>query len=573
MNKKSHLFQCVIAVLLFLCRYDDGWAETTTQLYLTKYFSPSISADGKHVVFGVLDPVDRNRGQILIRDLSATGAIQPMHIDVDFSEYPSKISISADGRYITYAAYTLRDPNSSPIYLNTCSYKCLDVFLYDIVKKSTTKVSTSYDGGNSNNESYSPAISTDGRYIAFVSDASNLVVEDKNNITDIFVYDRISKQTQRISVASDGSESSGIREGGYSGNYSPSISADGRYIAFSSTASNLVDKDTNTCTSAGNHFNCLDVFMHDRVTRQTIRVSVSSDGSQGEGNSSTPLISADGRYIAFASSAANLEPGYKDRRCTVRNVGSFNCSDIYVHDRVTRLTTRISNTDANQLHINNYLLAMSADGRYIVFHDTKTYGDYPGPDSCALSPSCPHYFIYDREKMQTKPFIINNEGDMEMSISADGRYLLYTLLKYMPLPPASNVYMHDRWLNNSQGAKVSVQQSQPTATIAQGSTFTHKITIGNKGPHVATHLVLTVLLPEGLDLLDTTSPQGRCTGERILICRLQRLVAKAQTEVTLILKAVQAPKKRRPIEASVNAAPSDYDPGNNQSTVIYHVSQ
>jgi archaellum component FlaF (FlaF/FlaG flagellin family) len=116
---------------------------------------------------------------------------------------------------------------------------------------------------------------------------------DTNGTWDVFVHDRVTGQTTRVSVASDGTQGNG-----HSG--SPSISADGRYVAFSSSASNLVPGDTN---GRG------DVFVHDRLTGQTTRVSVASDGTQGNGDSWWPSISADGRYVAFASEASNLVPG------------------------------------------------------------------------------------------------------------------------------------------------------------------------------------------------------------------------------------------------------------------------
>jgi Tol biopolymer transport system component len=112
------------------------------------------------------------------------------------------------------------------------------------------------------------------------------------------VHDRLTGQTTRVSVASDGTQ------GNDASWACPSISADGRYVAFSSWASNLVPGDTNGVR---------DIFVHDRVTGQTTRVSVASDGTEGNGHSDLPSISADGRYVAFASEASNLVPGDTNR--------------------------------------------------------------------------------------------------------------------------------------------------------------------------------------------------------------------------------------------------------------------
>src|SRR5690606_39515866 len=127
----------------------------------------------------------------------------------------------------------------------------------------------------------------------FYSIATNLVPGDTNGASDIFVHDRQTGVTERVSVASDGAQADG-------NSLMASISADGRFVGFQSVASNLVPGDTN-----GNN----DVFVHDRQTGVTQRVSVASDGAQGNAISTTASISADGRYVAFQSSATNLVPG------------------------------------------------------------------------------------------------------------------------------------------------------------------------------------------------------------------------------------------------------------------------
>jgi len=133
----------------------------------------------------------------------------------------------------------------------------------------TTRVSVASDGAQGNDYSYSPSISADGRYVAFDSSASNLVSGDTNGARDVFVHDRQGGGTTRVSVTSDGAQ-------GGTGSWNPSISADGRYVAFYSGASNLVSGDTNGTD---------DVFVHDGQTGQTTRISVASDGSQGNNHS------------------------------------------------------------------------------------------------------------------------------------------------------------------------------------------------------------------------------------------------------------------------------------------------
>jgi Tol biopolymer transport system component len=181
-----------------------------------------------------------------------------------------------------------------------------------------------------------------------VSFASNLVDNDTNGAPDIFVHDLQTQQTNLISIAYDGNPAN-------EGSYSPSISGDGRYVAFSSVANNLVnDNDTN---------NSIDVFVYDRQITQTRRVSVDLNGNPvtnypaSFSGSDSPSISADGRYVAFSSSASNLVAG-----------DTNNARDIFVRDLQTYQTHLISlSYDDNQADGPSYYPNISPDGRYIAF--------------------------------------------------------------------------------------------------------------------------------------------------------------------------------------------------------------
>ena len=151
--------------------------------------------------------------------------------------------------------------------------------------------------------------------MAFASDASNLVAGDSNGYEDVFVRDRKLHKTYRVSVSSAGVQ-------GNNDSYDPSISADGRYVAFESDASNLVSGDSN---------GYLDVFVRDRKLHKTFRVSVDSAGVQGNNDSYDPSISADGRYVAFASLASNLVAG-----------DSNGFADVFVRDRKLHKTALVS---------------------------------------------------------------------------------------------------------------------------------------------------------------------------------------------------------------------------------------
>lgn len=212
-------------------------------------------------------------------------------------------AISLDGRYVTFYSYAWN-------LISNDQNLASDVFVHDRATGNTTLVSVSSSGVQGNGNSLYPSISIDGRYIAFQSDASNLVVGDTNNRSDIFVHDLVAKTTVRVSVNSKGEQTL------IAGSYSPWISANGRYVTFKSIADNLVDGDTKGWN---------DIFVRDLQTGSTTRVSVSSSGVEGNSDSSIPSISSDGRYVAFLSNANNLV------------IGDTNLADdIFVYDNFNR---------------------------------------------------------------------------------------------------------------------------------------------------------------------------------------------------------------------------------------------
>jgi Tol biopolymer transport system component len=176
--------------------------------------------------------------------------------------------------------------------------------------QTTERVSVGPGGIEGNNASNAPSISGNGRYVAFESLSTNLVAGDGNGVIDIFVHDRNTATTTRVSVDSLGNEGNG------DSNF-PSISSDGRYVAFESDADNLigVGNDTNGST---------DIFVHDLQTGETTRVSVDSTGTQGDNHSYSPSISSDGKFVAFQSDADNLIGVGNDTNGT---------TDVFVDDR------------------------------------------------------------------------------------------------------------------------------------------------------------------------------------------------------------------------------------------------
>ncbi len=214
--------------------------------------------------------------------------------------------------------------------------------LDDISRVSVDSAGMEVIGGNS----VEPSISWDDRYVAFQSAAFNLVVGDNNLSDDIFVHDTVTATTTRVSVGSAGVE-------GNSNSFRPSISGDGRFVAFGSRASNLVAVDTNGSD---------DIFVRDTVAATTTRVSVDSAGAEGNFSSFDPSISGDDRYVAFRSTAFNLV------------VGDNNLSDdIFVHDTVTGATTRVSVDSAGmEGNFSSFEPSISWDGSYVAFQSTAS---------------------------------------------------------------------------------------------------------------------------------------------------------------------------------------------------------
>jgi Tol biopolymer transport system component len=218
-----------------------------------------------------------------------------------------------------------------------------DVFVRDRRTDTTELVSVGIAGEEANGDSgEAPAISADGRYVSFVSQASNLVPGDVNSVADVFVYDRQTKTTQRVSVRTDGRQVN-------AGSFFPSMSSNGRYVAFFSGAPRLVLHDTNQRT---------DVFVHDTFTGATKRVSVATGGAEANGASGAyASISGDGRVVAFSSRATNLVPGTRVKR-----------TQMYVHNRVTGRTRLVSRAiDGSPGDSWSNYVALSHDATRVVF--------------------------------------------------------------------------------------------------------------------------------------------------------------------------------------------------------------
>ncbi|MBN2982194.1 PD40 domain-containing protein [Cohnella algarum] len=298
-------------------------------------------------------------------------------------------SASGDGRYVAFASTGTNlvdgDTNGKQ-----------DVFLHDRQLGTTKRVSVSA-GGEANGDSYAPYVSFDGSYVLFTSKATNLVADDTNNHEDLFLYEAASDMVHRVAAYVSGSEYAGMgssygisadgRYVAYAGktgstgdhdiwlldrrtsvvkriarqNYiyetfraRVSISADGRFIAFDSRGTRIVPDDTRTNIGANDRA----VYLYDAALDEMKMISRSPSGERGNHYSYYPIVSANGRYVAYLSKASNIVPA-----------DTQNTQDVYVYDRLTGTTELASpNGQGAQVDSDAYDPSISADGRYISFH-------------------------------------------------------------------------------------------------------------------------------------------------------------------------------------------------------------
>jgi Tol biopolymer transport system component len=357
------------------------------------------------------------------RQVSVNAFPVPRALDVDAACFSSRGSISGDGRWVAYYS-------SATNLVSGDSNGASDVFLRDLVAFTQTRVSLTQSGGQGNNLSVAPDVSATGRFIAFYSNASNLVPADTNGKTDVFVRDLgFGGTVVRASVPQGGGQAN-------ASSFTPAISADGRFVAFHSAATNLVTGDTN---GVG------DIFVRDLVAGTTELASVSSTGQVANGASSGAAISADGRYVAFLSVASNL-------------VGddTNGLQDIFVRDRVAHTTERVSVPAAGgQANDNSFALDMSGDGRYVAF-DSSATNLVSGDGNGAMD-----VFVRDRVGGTTARVSVStggaegNGGSRDPAFSADGRAVAFVtdatnIGLLSDRHTGADIYLHDLATGDTQ---------------------------------------------------------------------------------------------------------------------------
>jgi len=390
--------RAALAALLSLTLSPPGAAGTTERVSVPAFedegdsdsYGVSISANGRFVAFQSeatnLVPGDTNAVMdVFVRDRrkGTTTRVSVNSAGDEGNHESTDPSVSQNGRFVAFQSFAT---NLVPGDLNND----FDVFVHDRKTGATTRVS---DRG------LAPSISASGRFVAFESDADNLVPDDTNGTRDIFLHDRKTGATTRVSIDSTGGQADDA-------SFEACVSGNGRFVAFRSYASNLVEGDLN-----GKR----DVFVHDRKRGTTTRVSVDSEGGEGNGSSRLPSLSRNGRMVAFHSDASNLVEG---------DLNGF--SDVFVHDRKSGVTSRVSVGSAGgEGNAGSFLGRLSANGRSVAFESQASNlveGDVAGFSDV---------FLHRRKTGVTIRISVDaagseaDNGSYNPSISGNGRFVAF----------------------------------------------------------------------------------------------------------------------------------------------------
>jgi Tol biopolymer transport system component len=524
LSKKPRLSFYFNTALMLCLFHGSAIAGKTTQISVSssviplsakRFGNPSISADGRYVAFAslqfVINSMPDGTVGIFVRD-NLTNKTERIPFKLNFS-IGSNFVFSDNGRYLGFSEI----PNDTLAVDAKSNY-----YIYDLQKHrkeligdiSGEKISSdgrfiSFSGSKSISiydrlthqtkkivlkgksfPIFNLGLGGNGRYIVFASDAP-MIKEDTNDTWDVFVYDLQTSKFERVSVSSDGKQGNGSDTA-----FSASMSANGRYVAFLSDSSNLVSGDTNKA---------MDLFVHDRLLHTTERVSVDSNGKQANKGVSFYFpfqISADGRYVGFASDSSNLVAG---------NTNKY--GDIFIHDRMTHKTELVNvSSKGKQGNASARDFSLSADGRYIAF------------DSDA------HNLLDSKD----------TDGELD-------------------------IFLRDRLLDPTHHTDLKITATTKPATLKPNTQGTYHYTITNNGKDIVPDVSLIHLVSGG-SAVSFKPSQGKCSPSAAeTVCHLGKIAAgkKLTLDVT-----VKAQSKTLNQQVTVNGAPVDAALANNQISVV-----
>jgi uncharacterized repeat protein (TIGR01451 family) len=456
--------------------------------------APAISDDGRFVAFDSdatnLVQGDQNNTTDVFRHDRDTGETILISVDSAGQQGDSSShapAISADGRFVVFHANSSLAPEDTN--------EQTDVYVRDVQAGITALVSIGFDGSAGNNTSFIQDINGDGRFVAFVSDSTNLIPNDVQDFeANVYVRDLVAGTTELVSIGSDGTRANvGFFD-------RPSISADGRYVAFS-TGDSLVPEDTRQFS--------LDIYLRDRQAGTTELISVNSDEVPGNGRSEGPSVSSDGQFVAFESDSSNIvspdEPAG----------GFFPDEDIFVRDRQAGVTYRVSESSSGEEgNARSLGGTISADGLVTAFSS----------DASNLVPNDTNF--------------------------------------------VTDIFVHDE----RPAADLAVTKSDSPDPVAKGANLTYTAVVMNNGPAQATGVTLTDVLPTNVRFVSVTSTAGSCTqAGGTVTCNLGGLSNGSSATVTIVVR----PKKVGTLTntAQVSSSSPDSNQANNADTETTVISR
>lgn len=309
-------------------------------------FDPHLSSDGRFLVFqsdasNLVAGDNNGESDIFLRDLQS-GTIERVSLSSAGAEGDDDSGdpiVSDDGQLVIFESEA-----STLVPSDTNGEQ--DLFLRDLGSNTITRISLAPGGGESDDNSRDPRGTPDLSCVVFESPATNLVAGDANARTDVFLWERATGIITLVSVTAGGVQGEDTSD-------NPAISADGRFVAFETSSSSLLATDTNDTD---------DIYVKDLSTGALERISVASDGTQGDMESENPDISGDGRFVVFQSLASTLDPNHPNGFC-----------DIFVHDRQTGTTARVNATvSGSEPNGESVEPSISRDGRFISFETEAT---------------------------------------------------------------------------------------------------------------------------------------------------------------------------------------------------------
>jgi len=518
--------------------------------------SPLISSDGRYVAFvsaaADLTPLADSPGYdaFLYDATSGTNRLLSLNrLGTGGGDGDSYLwDMSPDGRYVVFTS------SATNLVTATDTNEVEDVFLRDTVAETTTLISVTPAGGAAGAAGANdPAVSSDGRYVAFLSPSANLLPGSTSNrfaFPQVLVRDRTAGTTVLASAAPGALPAAGVCG-------SPGISSDGRYVLFETEAANLAPGDLNGTT---------DVFVRDLLSGTTLLASA-TDGTTNAGNglSYSARLSDNGRYVVFVSDAANLVPNDGNDR-----------TDVFVRDLVTGDTTLVSAGCAGTMSGNaqSYSPSLSPDGRYVVFVSAAT-DLVPGYVGGFVANIFRRDLATGTTVLLSRDFNQTSGGNSQSSqpdVSDSGGTVVFA-------SSASNLVANDAnqredvfvWQSvTSGGVDLALSKSSSTNQIQLGGTFGYTLGVSNLSTNSASGVQVTDPVPYGLLVTGAGSSQGTLTANgNLLTFNLGTLAPGGSATLTIQVQAVTADWKVNTAVAS--ATQFDTGPANNTASVSVYV--